>query len=43
MKRYRIDEGDKFRLSDFDPRDTSDVSGKKQAEKKSEAITGELN
>lgn len=44
MKRYRIDEGEKFRLTDFDPRDTSEVpGGKKQAEKKSAAITGELD
>src|SRR4051794_17252258 len=44
MKRYRIDEGEKFRLSDFDPRDTSELpNGKKQAEKKSASIQAELD
>jgi PPK2 family polyphosphate:nucleotide phosphotransferase len=31
--RYRVDEGAKFRLKDFDPGDTGDVKSKKRAEK----------
>ena len=43
MKRYRIGEGDKFRLSDIDPGDTSAVKNKKAAEKKNEEIQAELD
>jgi len=44
MKRYRIDEGEKFRLTDFDTRDTSELpGGKKQAEKKSASIQDGLD
>ena len=44
MKKYRIDEGDKFRVKDFDPGDTSEVpGGKKAAEKKNLAIEDQLD
>ncbi len=32
-KRYRVDDGSKFRLKDFDPADSSGLKSKKQAEK----------
>ena len=32
-KPYRVDNGKKFRLKDFDPADTSQVKSKKDAEK----------
>ena len=44
MKRYRIDEGEKFRMGDIDPRETAEFSGGKQdAEKKNVAIQDDLN
>jgi hypothetical protein len=32
-RRYRVDDGSKFRLKDFDPGDSSGVKSKKHAEK----------
>ena len=44
MKRYRIDEGEKFRMGDIDPRESTEFSGDKQdAEKKNVAIQEDLN